>query len=207
MAGQRVALNITGPRVAKEAVTRGDWVLHPEAHAPTDRIDAQIRLLGSESKPLRPEAMLHLHLAAADVMARVSMLDTPRLDPGGSALARLSLAHPIGALWGDRLVLRDAGAIRTLGGGAVVDPFPPLRGRRTPGRLVQLAASQKRAWNRSRSSNAVGDTHALPTVRGPRLPPPRHTALVTINIRFEYGTTYYSRVSFYLAICALSRPS
>ncbi|MBV8523769.1 MAG: SelB C-terminal domain-containing protein [Acetobacteraceae bacterium] len=142
-AGQRVALNITGPRVTKEAVTRGDWVLHPEAHAPTDRIDARIRLLGSESKPLRPDAMVHLHLGAADVMARVSILDAARLEPNGSALARLSLAHPIGALWNDRLVLRDGGATRTLGGGTVVDPFPPIRGRRTPARLAQLAALER----------------------------------------------------------------
>src|SRR5436309_3481637 len=34
-AGERVALNIVGPRLSKEAVPRGDWVLHPEIHAPT----------------------------------------------------------------------------------------------------------------------------------------------------------------------------
>ena len=34
VAGQRVALNIAGPRLSKDAVTRGDWVLHPELHAP-----------------------------------------------------------------------------------------------------------------------------------------------------------------------------
>ena len=34
MAGQRVALNITGPKLSKDVVTRGDWVLHPDIHAP-----------------------------------------------------------------------------------------------------------------------------------------------------------------------------
>ena len=37
-------------------------------------------------------------------------------------------------------MLRDATATRTIGGGVVVDPFPPRRGRRTPERLAQLAA-------------------------------------------------------------------
>ena len=42
VAGQRVALNVTGPRLSKDAVTRGDWVLHPEVHAPTARFDIRL---------------------------------------------------------------------------------------------------------------------------------------------------------------------
>ena len=45
VAGQRVALNITGSRVSKDIVTRGDWVLHPDIHAPTSGIDVLISLL------------------------------------------------------------------------------------------------------------------------------------------------------------------
>jgi selenocysteine-specific elongation factor len=73
-------------------------------------------------------------------MARVAPLDAERIEPGDSVLARLTLDHPIAALAGDRLVLRDATATRTIGGGVVIDPFPPRRGRRTPERLAQLAA-------------------------------------------------------------------
>jgi selenocysteine-specific elongation factor len=73
-------------------------------------------------------------------MARVSLLDRDRLEPGEAAPARLTLQEPIGALARDRLVLRDTGATATIGGGVVLDPFPPRRGRRTPIRLAQLAA-------------------------------------------------------------------
>jgi selenocysteine-specific elongation factor len=139
-AGQRVALNITGPRLSKDAVTRGDWVLHPEIHAPTAALDARLRVLAEEPAPLRPDTPAHLHLGAAHVMARVHPLDRDRILPGEDALVRLTLDRPIGALAGDRLVLRDAGASRTIGGGSVIDPFPPARGRRTPARLAQLAA-------------------------------------------------------------------
>ncbi len=38
-AGERCALNLTGPRLSKDAVRRGDWVVSPELHAPTDRLD------------------------------------------------------------------------------------------------------------------------------------------------------------------------
>src|SRR6202012_495554 len=74
-AGQRVALNITGPRLSKDAVTRGDWVLHPDIHAPTAELDARITLLPDTPRAMRPDTWVHLHLAAAHVMARVSLLD------------------------------------------------------------------------------------------------------------------------------------
>jgi selenocysteine-specific elongation factor len=139
-AGQRVALNITGPRLSKDVVTRGDWVLHPDIHAPTAAMDARITLLPDVARALRPDTQAHLHLGAAHVMARVSLLDRDRLQPGQAVRVRLTLQQPIGALAGDRMVLRDTGATTTIGGGVVLDPFPPRRGRLTPARLAQLAA-------------------------------------------------------------------
>ncbi|HTW72998.1 MAG TPA: selenocysteine-specific translation elongation factor [Acetobacteraceae bacterium] len=144
-AGQRVALNIAGPRLSKDVVTRGDWVLHPDIHAPTGALDARLRVLGEEPAALRADTPVHLHLGAAHVMARVQPLDRDRIPPGEDAFVRLALDRPIGALAGDRLVLRDAGATRTIGGGSVIDPFPPTRGRRTQARLAQLSALQPAA--------------------------------------------------------------
>ncbi len=138
VAGQRVALNITGSRLSKDVVTRGDWVVHPDLHAPVSGFDARITLLPDAPRTMRQDTPVHLHLGAAHVMARVSLLNRDRLEPGETALVRLRLQQPIGALAGDRIVLRDTGATWTMGGGVVLDPFPPRRGRRTPGRLAQL---------------------------------------------------------------------
>ena len=41
---------------------------------------------------------------------------------------------------GDRLVIRDQSAQRTVGGGRVVDPFSPRRGRARPQRLAWVRA-------------------------------------------------------------------
>ena len=139
-AGQRVALNVTGARLDKAAVKRGDWIVAPELHRPTDRLDVRLRLLGSEEQALRHWSAVHLHLGAAAVTGRVALLDGGSLLPGGSALAQLVLDAPIGALWGDRFALRDASAQRTIGGGRVLDPFPPQRRGRTPERGAILAA-------------------------------------------------------------------
>jgi selenocysteine-specific elongation factor len=140
VAGQRVALNVTGQRLSKDAVTRGDWVLHPDLHAPAIRLDVRLTLLCDAPRALRADAPVHLHLGAAHVMARVASLGAERIEPGSTVLARLTLDRPIGALARDRFVLRDATATRTIGGGLVIDPFPPRRGRRTPERLAQVEA-------------------------------------------------------------------
>jgi selenocysteine-specific elongation factor len=82
-----------------------------------------------------------LHLGAAAVPARLSVTDADPPQPGRHpAMARLQLARPVSAAWGDRFILRDGAAHRTLAGGWVVDACGPARGSRQPQRLAQLAA-------------------------------------------------------------------
>jgi selenocysteine-specific elongation factor len=139
-AGQRCALNIAGPQISKDAIHRGDWLVAPELRRPTDRLDVRLRLLADEPRPLRHWTPVHLHLGSAHAMGRVVLLDTETLAPGESALAQLVLEQSIGALHGDRLILRDQSARRTMAGGVVLDPWPPTRFRRRPERLALLAA-------------------------------------------------------------------
>lgn len=140
--GQRCALNIAGPDLSKDRVHRGDWIVAEPVHAPTRRLDARIRLLRSESRPLRHWTPVHLHLGAADVSARVAVLGERQLAPGESALVQLVLDQPIAALRDDRLILRDQSATRTMAGGRVLDPFAPARGRARPDRLEIVAAME-----------------------------------------------------------------
>jgi selenocysteine-specific elongation factor len=60
--------------------------------------------------------------------------------PGARALAQLMLDRPLHALRGDRLVLRDQSARRTIGGGVVIDPLPDMRTRSREERRAYLAA-------------------------------------------------------------------
>jgi selenocysteine-specific elongation factor len=138
VAGQRCALNLVGTGFDKSQVQRGYWVLAKPVHAPTQRLDAQLRLLPTEARPLAHWTPVHVHLGAAEAMGRVALLEGERLEPGQTALAQLVLDRTIGALHGDRLVIRDQSATRTVGGGIVLDPFPPARGRRTPVRLALM---------------------------------------------------------------------
>jgi selenocysteine-specific elongation factor len=139
-AGERCALNLSGPRLSKDSVKRGDWVVSAELHAPTDRIDVELKLLSSEAQPLKHWSPAHVHLGAAHVMGRVALLEGDRLAPGASRLAQIVLEEKISALAGDRAILRDPSATRTIAGAVVIDPFGPPRNRRTPRRLAELAA-------------------------------------------------------------------
>lgn len=139
-AGERCALNLAGPRLSRDAIKRGDWVVSPELHAPTDRIDVRLNLLASEAQPLKHWSPVHVHLGSAHVMGRVALLEGERLAPGDQALAQIVLDEKVGSLAGDRVILRDPSATRTMAGGTVVDPFGPPRNRRAERRLLELAS-------------------------------------------------------------------
>ena len=152
-AGQRCALNLAGAGLRRAEPVRGDWLLAPALHAPTDRLDVLLTVLGSAARPLSPRQTLQLHLGAAVVGARVAALTAgiaaeavraaqagSVLAAGSTSLAQLVLDRPLAALHGDRFILRDPAANRTLAGGWVVDPFGAVRGRSRPLRLRQLAA-------------------------------------------------------------------
>ena len=131
-AGQRLALNLAGLD-AKARVARGDWIVRGAVPPAVHRFDARLDTI----EPLKHWTTVHAHLGAADVLGRVALLD----DTG---LAQIVVEQPVGAVHGDRFILRDASARRTLGGGTVIDVFPPPRGRAKPERLAYLKAMETR---------------------------------------------------------------
>jgi selenocysteine-specific elongation factor len=131
-AGQRLALNLVA-QDGKTAIARGDWIAAGNAPPPAARFDARLAWL--DERPLKPDLPVHVHLGAADVLGRIAPLD----DQG---LAQLVLAQPVAAVRGDRFIVRDQSSRRTLGGGSVIDVFPPPRGRAKPERLAWLRAME-----------------------------------------------------------------
>ena len=140
VAGQRCALNLAGEGISKDAISRGDMILEAELHAPTDRIDVDLRLLSSESKPVDQWMPVRLFHASADVSARLVLLEDAPLAPGQTGPVQLVLDQPIAAAAGDRFVVRDTTGQRTIGGGTFLDLRAPARKRRTPERFAQLRA-------------------------------------------------------------------
>lgn len=143
-AGQRCALNLAGAGLDKAQIRRGDWIVTGGVPQPARKIDVELRVLESEAKPLAHWTPVHVHLGANETTGRVAVLGNGGsgggIAPGATALAQLVLDDPIGALHGDGLIVRDQSARRTLGGGRVLDVFPPARGRARPDRIAWLEA-------------------------------------------------------------------
>jgi selenocysteine-specific elongation factor len=137
-AGQRCALNLAG--VAKDRIERGNWIADPRLLAPTSRIDVRLQLLGDTDARVTQWSPLHVHLGAAHCVAHVVLLDGESLVPGQAARAQFVFDTPVCAMTGDRFIVRNAQATRTIGGGRVLDPYAPARKRRTPQRRRYLDA-------------------------------------------------------------------
>ena len=139
-AGQRCALNLAGDGISKDQIHRGDMILDPRLHAPTDRIDAYLTVLDSEPKSIGTWFPARLHSHAVEAGARIVPLGEP-LAPGEMGPVQIVLDRPIAAAVGDRFILRDVSASRTIGGGAFLDLRAPARKRRTPQRLALIDAA------------------------------------------------------------------
>ncbi len=150
--GQRCALNVSG-ELTRPMLQRGDWLVSNADVQCVNFIDVIITpaLFVSENrnasaKPTHNTYKLHhwtpahLHLGTADIPCRIALLDTTELAHGEHALARLICEKPFFAVHGDRFVLRDQSARKTIAGGRVLDPYPPRRGRSKPARLKELKA-------------------------------------------------------------------
>ncbi len=119
----RLAVNLAG--VKRADVSRGDELMTPGCATPTRRIDVRLEWLRPAGKRVRRQPRLRLHHGTRELLCQA------RLDPDASpdapdlwrdVFAQLVLAEPIVAAWGQRIVLRDESAQRTLGGGLILRP-------------------------------------------------------------------------------------
>jgi selenocysteine-specific elongation factor len=120
--GQRVALNLAG--VERTEVKRGDVVCDPRLDRVTDRIDAWVEIRPAAGRPVESHEVVRLYVGTAEAMGKLVLVDgRDALPPRQSGYAQLVLREPVQVLRGDRFVLRNQSAQRTIGGGVVVHPF------------------------------------------------------------------------------------
>jgi selenocysteine-specific elongation factor len=142
-AGQRCALNLTGTQLNTNRVDRGDWIVTGDVPAAARKLDARLKILATEHKPFAHWTSAHVHLGAGHTIGRVVVLEGKEISPGASALVQLIIDRPLGGVCGDRFIIRDQSARRTVGGGRIIDVFPPGRGRTKPERIAFLRAMEQ----------------------------------------------------------------
>lgn len=127
--GQRVALNLSDTGGA--AVERGDVICDEALARVTQRFDAFLQLRWSVPAKIENHQRLRVHVGTAERLGRVVLLGSRQtLSTKESAYCQIVLDRPIHTLRGDRFVIRDATAQRTLGGGVVIHPWARRHARR-----------------------------------------------------------------------------
>jgi selenocysteine-specific elongation factor len=163
VAGHRAAINLGG--VAVDDLARGDLLVHPGRVAASHILDVELRHLATAPGPLGPRTKVLVHHGTTQVLASLVLVEPPggdrgELAPGDTALAQLRIdaTTPLGALPGDRFIVRGFVATAThgttIGGGRVIRVLAP----------------------RARKGSTHGDTVA-------RLAAARHDQRVAIDVR------------------------
>jgi len=136
--GQRAAINLSG--VDRDRLDRGMELATPGFLEPTRLLDVRLQCLAAYGKPLKSSTTLRLEIGTAELSARVVLLSDKSLAPGNSDYAQLRCGRPLTAVHGQRFILRDENAVRTVGGGVVLRP---VAARRRPDKEVERAMLQQ----------------------------------------------------------------
>lgn len=128
-AGQRLAVNLQG--IDLDQVQRGDVVVPAGIFRTTRRVDVRLDHLAAAPRDLKHRSTVRFHTGTSEVTAQVILLDRDQLPPGETTYAQLRLAEPLLLVSGDPYLIRASSPAATIGGGIVLDPFPPARRRRS----------------------------------------------------------------------------
>jgi selenocysteine-specific elongation factor len=134
--GQRAAINMAGIRL--EDVVRGQELATPGYLLPSQVLTVRLLCLPGRKRAIKHRLPVRLHLATAEVMATVSLLDGDAIEPGQWGFAQLFAEEPVSAVWGQPFVVRESSALRTIGGGQVLQPTARKIRRRHPEVLQRL---------------------------------------------------------------------
>ncbi len=125
--GQRAAINVSG--IDRVHLPRGAELATPGYLQHSRMIDVRLNVLPACDRPVKSASTVRLEVGAAEVSARVVFPGGDAQAPGSSVYAQLRCGEPLTATYGQRFILRNEGATRTIGGGVVLRPLA-LRKRR-----------------------------------------------------------------------------
>jgi selenocysteine-specific elongation factor len=203
---RRVAVNLAG--VTTGEVARGDVLALPGQWAATGVADVRLRCLAGAPGPLRARGAYLVYAGAAETSARLQPLDATEVHPGGDALVRLHLEQPLVLDVFEPVVLRDSGRDETVGGGLVLDPFPPgvVRGTAARVRRTEELEAREAAGPAGLLERVLAERAVVPLADLPRLAaiaPDRLSAALAAPAVVRSRTLAWSRAAWAAARAAV----
>ncbi|MBN1366389.1 MAG: selenocysteine-specific translation elongation factor, partial [Dehalococcoidales bacterium] len=137
--GTRVAANLVG--VSVEQLQRGDVLTKPGWLVPTELVTGKLRLLDYLPRSLRHSTEVTFFTGAAQILAKVRLLEGDVLKPGENAWAQFVLEKPVAIVNGDHYIIRST--TDTLGGGKIIEAHAKRLRRRQSGILQGLKTKEE----------------------------------------------------------------
>jgi selenocysteine-specific elongation factor len=137
----RVAANLVG--IERDRLTRGQVMTMPDAFRPTQVVDGSFRPVRDLAHPVGARGAYKLYVGTAEIDVRLRVLGATRIAAGEDGYVRLRTAEPVTVDVFDRFVLRESGRRETVGGGVVLDPWPPAKAGGAEPRLSARAEARR----------------------------------------------------------------
>ncbi|MCK5836062.1 MAG: selenocysteine-specific translation elongation factor [Desulfobacula sp.] len=118
--GTRTAINFQG--LDKESVLRGDVLSSPGALIESYMVDSHFHYLKSNTKPAKARTRVRFHSGTSEILGYMILLDREELLPGEEASVQFRLESPVCCIKDDRFVIRSYSPVKTIGGGAILNP-------------------------------------------------------------------------------------
>ncbi|MGM0454262.1 MAG: selenocysteine-specific translation elongation factor [Thermodesulfobacteriota bacterium] len=135
-AGLRTAINFQG--IDRQTVNRGDVLARPDTLINSYMLDVELHLLESNERPIKNRERVRCHIGTSQLPCHIVLIDREALEPGDSAIVQIRLETPVACMRDDRYVIRSYSPVRTLGGGAILNPVPPKHKRFRPETIERL---------------------------------------------------------------------
>ena len=122
--GDRCAINLSGENIKLTDVKRGNWLTKNPGDA-TKKVVVRLKLLRPSQGKLKNLSQVHFHAGANHAQGRMVFHDLEDYSDGETSVATILLSEEINLCYGDYFVIRDQSASLTLGGGRILNPYPP----------------------------------------------------------------------------------
>jgi selenocysteine-specific elongation factor len=119
VAGERVGINLH--RVPLRDVRRGMMLAASGAIPAGYLLNTEITVLTGTRKGIKNHQRVKFYLGTSITNALVVLMDSDRIDPGGTGLAQVRLMHPVAALPRDRFVISPLNINTVIAGGRVLE--------------------------------------------------------------------------------------
>ncbi len=118
--GTRTAINFQG--LDKESIMRGDILSQPDALIESYMVDAHFHYIKTNAKPVKNRTRIRFHSGTSEILGYLILLDRKELMPGSDAPVQFRLESPVCCIKDDRYVIRSYSPVKTIGGGAILNP-------------------------------------------------------------------------------------